>query len=106
SLADDLPATPNVTIGIPSGSFALGAAVWGTARPGITISGRGKGISTLFSPKGTPCVSLVVDRSIAPTVRDFTIIGKNGPRANPDGFQLVYQTGSNDFYSAWPSTCG
>jgi hypothetical protein len=106
SLADNLPATANVTIGIPPGSFAIGAAVWGTARPGITISGRGKGLSTLFSPRGTICVSLVVDRSTTPAIRDLTMIGNHGSGANPDGFQLVYHTGSNDFYAGWPRTCG
>jgi hypothetical protein len=105
-LADNLPATPNVTIGIPPGSFAIGTAVWGTARPGITICGRGKGVSTLFSPKGTICVSLVVDRSTAPAIRDFTMIGNHGAGANPNGFQLVYHKGPNDFYDGCPTTCG
>ena len=106
SLEDDLAATPNITLGIPEGSFALGSAIAGSARPGLTISGRGKGTSVLFSPKGTTCVSLVIDRSIRPMVRDFTMIGNHGPGRHPDGFQLVYQAGSNDFYSAWPTTCG
>jgi hypothetical protein len=106
SLADNLPATPNVTIGIPAGSFAIGKELGGTARPGITISGRGKGVSTLFSPKGTICVSLVIDRSAKPAIRDLTMIGNHGTGANPDGFQLVYHMGVNDFYTAWPTTCG
>jgi hypothetical protein len=106
SLADNLPATPNVTIGIPAGSFAIGKELVGSTRPDITISGRGKGVSTLFSPKGTTCISLVVDRSTAPVIRDFTMIGNHGAGASPNGFQLAYHKGSNDFYVAWPTTCG
>jgi hypothetical protein len=106
SLADGLPATPNITIGIPSGSFAIGAAVLGTVRTGITICGRGKGVSTLFSPRGTTCVSLIVDGSSTPVIRDLTFIGNHGAGSTPDGFQLGYHVGSNDFPTAWPTACG
>jgi hypothetical protein len=34
------------------------------------------------------------------------MIGNHGTGPNPDGFQLIYHEGSNDFYSTWPTTCG
>ena len=90
----------NVRVSInPFQDFA--AQLWSCRGRFPSSMGTPSSVSTLFSPKGTTCVSLVVDRSTTPVIRDFTMIGNHGSGANPDRFQLA-----NDFYAAWPTTCG
>ena len=104
--SDNYSTPSGMTIGVPAGSFAVGAAVYGSNRPGLTIGGRGKRISTLFSPKGTTCISLGVQSSDNSTIRDLSLLGNHGTGSSPDGFQFLFASGSNDHFIGWPITCG
>lgn len=107
TLGGGFPApTADATLAIPGGQFAVGAAVAGSARDGLSIRGAGRGSTTLFSPKGTLCISLVVSSSIGCDMRDFKMLGNHGAGTNPDGYQLLNGPGSTDAFAGWPTTLG
>lgn len=83
-------ATPtNNTLIIPSGRFAFSQRNWLQGHTGWTIYGQGgRDNSILFSPKGVPSFSLVVQASEGTLLRDFAYVGNvadNGFGLNPTG---------------------
>ena len=66
----------NMTVRFPAGRYALsnGLAFRRERRRGWVLTGQGKGVTTLFSPKGVNSASLTVGTSDV-VVRDLTLVG-------------------------------
>jgi hypothetical protein len=66
------------TVALPAGDFAISDTIQHSYYRGWIISGAGKGITTLRSPKGAPCGGLRCIETDNTEIRDLTIIGNAG----------------------------
>jgi hypothetical protein len=69
---------PGWTIVLPAGEFAISDTIAHKHRSGWTITGAGKGITVLRSPKGTPGGGLHCFEADHTEIRDLSIIGNTG----------------------------
>jgi hypothetical protein len=76
--------TPNREVVFPAGTFALSGPFEVLTRPGLQLIGAGKELTTIFSPDGTPCVSVLFNSSHQSGIRDLHLLGN----ARENGYGL------------------